>query len=245
MGLDAIVRCRCWENGKISSPPPHISNVKVDEEDNLVLDLPWQDNRDKHDSFDDWIEHCCTHPRMEQARERISNWGGYRQFQSQLMEFGIDQFPTLRDMLPKSNGGHVPADRSRAALAELDDFSLRQFGSKVVLVDAAAGDELYEYIPIYEGVFMLAPGNWDGGVDLRGFFVRGPQGIPGLFEKQQEIRRLQERNTDLQRDVQRKRERIARLKNSPSEQEMEIRKKLKMLRPGEIEFILPEDNSKK
>ena len=75
--------------------------------------------------------------------------------------------------------------------------------------------------------------------------LRGPQGIPALFEKQQEIRRLQERNTDLQREVQRRRDRIERLKHSPSEQEMEIRKKLKLLRPGETEFILPEDSGKK
>jgi cell division protein FtsB len=75
--------------------------------------------------------------------------------------------------------------------------------------------------------------------------LRGPQGIPALFDKQQEIRRLQERNTDLQRDVQRRRERIERLKHSPSEQQMEIRKQLKMLRPGETEFILPDDAVKK
>jgi cell division protein FtsB len=75
--------------------------------------------------------------------------------------------------------------------------------------------------------------------------LSGPQGIPAWLDKQQEIRRLQERNTDLQRDVQRRRERIERLKHSPSEQQMEIRKRLKMLRPGETEFILPEDAGKK
>ena len=74
--------------------------------------------------------------------------------------------------------------------------------------------------------------------------LRGPQGIPALIEKQQEIRRLQEHNTDLQRDVQRMRERIDRLKHSPSEQQMEIRQRLKMLRPGETDFILPESEKK-
>jgi cell division protein FtsB len=70
--------------------------------------------------------------------------------------------------------------------------------------------------------------------------LRGPQGIPALLEKQQEIRRLQETNTDLQREIQRKKERIERLKHSPSEQQMEIRKQLKLLRPNETEFVLPE-----
>ncbi len=75
--------------------------------------------------------------------------------------------------------------------------------------------------------------------------LRGPQGVPALLEKQREIRRLQEQNTDLQRDVQAKRLRIDRLKHSPSEQQNEIRKRLKMLRRGEKEFILPEDAGKK
>ena len=74
--------------------------------------------------------------------------------------------------------------------------------------------------------------------------LRGPQGIPALLEKQQEIRRLQETNTDLQREIQRKKERIDRLKHSPSEQQMEIRKQLKLLRPNETEFVLPENTAK-
>jgi cell division protein FtsB len=75
--------------------------------------------------------------------------------------------------------------------------------------------------------------------------LRGPQGIPALLEKQQEIRRLQETNTDLQREIQRKKERIDRLKHSPSEQQMEIRKQLKLLRPNETEFVLPESPATK
>ena len=74
--------------------------------------------------------------------------------------------------------------------------------------------------------------------------LRGPQGIPALLDKQQEIRRLQETNTDLQREIQRKKERIERLKHSPSEQQMEIRKQLKLLRPNETEFVLPETPDK-
>lgn len=64
--------------------------------------------------------------------------------------------------------------------------------------------------------------------------------MPALMEKRREIRELEEQNANLQREIQRKRERIDRLKNSPSEQEMEIRKQLKLLRPGETSFILPE-----
>jgi cell division protein FtsB len=73
--------------------------------------------------------------------------------------------------------------------------------------------------------------------------LRGPQGIEALFEKRREIRALQEHNAAMARENERRRERIRRLGDSRSEQEMEIRKQLKMIRPGETTFILP-DGSK-
>ena len=70
--------------------------------------------------------------------------------------------------------------------------------------------------------------------------LRGPQGFPALLEKHREIRRLEEQNAALAHENQLRRERVQRLENSRSEQEMEIRKQLKLLRPGETTFILPD-----
>ena len=70
--------------------------------------------------------------------------------------------------------------------------------------------------------------------------LRGPQGIPALMDKWRDIHSLEEQNATLQRENEYKQERIRKLKESPEEQEMEIRKKLKLLRPGETTFILPE-----
>jgi cell division protein FtsB len=70
--------------------------------------------------------------------------------------------------------------------------------------------------------------------------VRGPQGIPALLDKHREIRRLEEQNAATARENERRKERIQRLQTSTSEQEMEIRKQLKLLRPGETTFILPD-----
>ena len=77
--------------------------------------------------------------------------------------------------------------------------------------------------------------------------LRGPQGIPALTEKRREIQMLQEQNADLQKENERKRERIVRLNESQAEQELEIRNRLKLLRKGETSFILPDqpaDHSK-
>lgn len=71
------------------------------------------------------------------------------------------------------------------------------------------------------------------------FTLRGPQGIPALMEKRREIRQLEEENANLAREIEFKRERIRKLQESPSEQDLEIRKKLKMLHQNETEFVLP------
>jgi hypothetical protein len=70
--------------------------------------------------------------------------------------------------------------------------------------------------------------------------LRGPQGLPALIEKHREIRRLEEQNAIQKHENQLRLERVQRLQNSRSEQEMEIRKQLKLLRPGETTFILPD-----
>jgi cell division protein FtsB len=75
-------------------------------------------------------------------------------------------------------------------------------------------------------------------------FLSGPQGLQTLIEKRREIRQLEERNANIKLENDRRHERIRRLQESRSEQEMEIRKQLKLQRPGETTFILPESEQK-
>jgi cell division protein FtsB len=86
-------------------------------------------------------------------------------------------------------------------------------------------------------VFLLVVGL----IGVYGYLaLRGPQGLPALREKWHEIRTLEEDNANLQRENQYRRDRIKKLEESPSTQELEIRKKLKLVRPGETSFILPD-----
>jgi cell division protein FtsB len=68
--------------------------------------------------------------------------------------------------------------------------------------------------------------------------LRGPQGISALLDKRREVRLLEEQNAAQAAENERRRERIHRLEQNSTEQEMEIRKQLKLLRPGETTFIL-------
>ncbi len=73
--------------------------------------------------------------------------------------------------------------------------------------------------------------------------LRGPQGVPAWLEKREELRRLERENAALAREIQAKRERIDRLRQNQTEQEMEIRQRLKLVRPDEKVFLLEEQTA--
>ncbi len=71
--------------------------------------------------------------------------------------------------------------------------------------------------------------------------LRGPQGLSALAEKREQVRALEEENATLARDNEAKRRRIESLKHDRSAQELEIRKRLKLQRPGETSFVLRDE----
>jgi cell division protein FtsB len=68
--------------------------------------------------------------------------------------------------------------------------------------------------------------------------LRGPNGIPGLMEKRRQVRQYEQSNLQLQKEVEQKEKRILRLEGNPTEQEFEIRQRLKLARPGEKIYII-------
>ena len=68
--------------------------------------------------------------------------------------------------------------------------------------------------------------------------LRGPGGIPGLLEKRRLVHEYEETNQQLHREIEQKQQRLVRLKDSPAEQELEIRQKWKLTKPGEKIYIL-------
>ena len=70
--------------------------------------------------------------------------------------------------------------------------------------------------------------------------LQGPRGVHALSEKQTQIKQLEKRNEVLNQEIERRREHIKRLEVSPSTQELEIRERLKLVRPNEKIFITGE-----
>jgi cell division protein FtsB len=68
------------------------------------------------------------------------------------------------------------------------------------------------------------------------YTVRGSQGIPALMQKKTEIKELEKANAELAKEIEQKRARIKRLQDNPEAQELEIRRQLKLVHPGEKIF---------
>jgi len=71
-------------------------------------------------------------------------------------------------------------------------------------------------------------------------FFAYPKGMHAWQEKQRQIQEMEKRNTSLAQEVERKKEHVSRLKDKPTEQELEIRKRLKLLKPDEKSYIVGE-----
>ena len=70
------------------------------------------------------------------------------------------------------------------------------------------------------------------------FTLHGSKGIPALIEKRHQIEDAEKHNATLAQENERLREHIHRLSDSPADQELEIRQRLKLVHPGEKVYIL-------
>jgi cell division protein FtsB len=73
--------------------------------------------------------------------------------------------------------------------------------------------------------------------------LRGPNGIPGLMDKRNQVHQYEVSNEQLHREIEQKQQRIQRLQNDPREQEIEIRQRFKFAAPNEKVYII--DDKKK
>ena len=138
MGLDASVRCRCFEEGRLSEPPVPLEDLYLDA-DGYLASKTLDAAREKFDyrrfearygllerAFSAWLEHPCAHDHGEYRTSWVSNWSGCHEFEETVEELGGErEFPLLSHLLPKDNGGCYPAEKARPALDELDRLLAR------------------------------------------------------------------------------------------------------------------------
>lgn len=171
MGLDASVRCRCFEEGRLRPGPVPTDDLYINEEGYLSsrkLDAA----RAKYSlrqflaryydldvAFSDWQEHPCEHDGGAICDERVGDISDVSVFEGYCAEIGEDKLPVLSHIIPDCNGGTFPAELAKEALCELDYFDSwlnEKMASTYVimtLIDASTGQELWndegESMPLF------------------------------------------------------------------------------------------------
>ncbi|MDO4797887.1 MAG: hypothetical protein Q4A01_07695 [Coriobacteriales bacterium] len=135
MGLDASVRCRCFEEHRLKPGPVPYEDLYIDCDGYLVsrkLDEAHTkyDHRQylaRYEQLDDefrkWMDCPCEHERSEYCSERITNWAGVSAFRDRVEDAGGEaEYPLLSHLLPDGNGGVYPVELAEPTLVELDRF---------------------------------------------------------------------------------------------------------------------------
>lgn len=158
MGLDASVKCRCWEDGLCKPPAslaPRLWFDPTTAEVNITMPdgLPEEELMALYLEYDLWIlEGACAHDSMSVVGERISNWGGLREFQHALRSLGEGSNAALLREIPNGNSGLTKSADARMCLAELNRFcSASAFGRVIELVDGNDGGVIHSRIGPYDG----------------------------------------------------------------------------------------------
>ncbi|MCS6834962.1 MAG: hypothetical protein NZ750_02965 [Anaerolineae bacterium] len=176
MGIQASVMCRCYALGQ-TSPCPYPEALQADPAAMPSLRLDFDDldeAAEAQERFLAWLERCCPHPRMEQRREFIASWRGYRRFVEALEQLGEDAFPLLYEQLPEGQDGVTPAELAQPMLEELAQFEAGQTSLRqIVLFDDERGQIISMGSDVLKGALALDRlTGYDLGFDDLGFFVR-------------------------------------------------------------------------
>ena len=135
MGLDAFVRCRCFEEGKLKPGPIPFEDLYIDDEDYISSKFLDQKRKelsseqfrerygDLESDFLDWIDNACEHKYGEICSESVGNFCGVLNIYAALSsDEGESKYPLLNNMLPSINDGLYPVEKAQPTLNELDRF---------------------------------------------------------------------------------------------------------------------------
>lgn len=135
MGLDAFVRCRCFEEGKLKPGPIPFEDLYIDDEDYISSKFLDQKRKelsseqfrerygDLESDFLDWMDSACEHEYGEICSERVGNFCGLLSIDAVLSsDEGESKYPLLNNMLPSINDGLYPVEKAQPTLNELDRF---------------------------------------------------------------------------------------------------------------------------
>ncbi len=116
MGLNAVVMCNCYKDGRTVEPPVSRHLVGLGSNGELTLNVSWE-NEELHNSFQRWLAAGCEHFLQQYVEVWMGTWGGVRSSQKALRELGAD---TIADLIPDCNGGEISCVQTAFVLRAID-----------------------------------------------------------------------------------------------------------------------------
>ncbi|WP_251197449.1 hypothetical protein [Anaerotardibacter muris] len=186
MGLDATVRCDCFEKGLMRPCPVDIADIYVDgdgylasrtlDEASRALDFRRFLARYERleEEIDEWARNGCSHESGELCSERVGNIAACAHFKSLVKEVGgEEEFPYLSKLLPYSNGGIYPVEKALKTLEELNRFiDVVSNVNEWVLCDMETEEEVWSCTTHASFVWMLSYDSRIGMAGDRVFFAQ-------------------------------------------------------------------------
>jgi len=147
MGLDAFVRCNCYEEGK-TKPLPFNKDWLFLNEDGIFEILfpegvPQEEQWALEDELTLWLETCCEHEELYRCYTRVGNIHGIDKFCRALeqSERGSNKYEILLNNIPAGNYGMIDISVNAQIAAKLDEFC-KQLSEEtgIFLIDVKTGD---------------------------------------------------------------------------------------------------------
>ncbi len=120
MGLDATIRCRCFEEDATDPLPFPREWLAVDDQGGLVL-RPEHETPERFWQLRDWMNVACAHAGMDLVVLAIGEWDDVYRFRDSLAR-DPGRFGVLLAELPVANGGALEPSLCALALEELDSL---------------------------------------------------------------------------------------------------------------------------
>lgn len=187
MGLDATVRCRCYEEGKLKPEPVPYKDLYIDE-DGYLSSRKLDEMYAKYDyrrfearyglldnQFRSWLDDCCEHEYGCLCDERVGNIEGCAHFRQLIEEAGgEEEFPLLHNIWPSSNDGIYPAEKAEATLDEIDKFlAFIVHLNEWVLCESVTGQEIWRSTDNGGFTYIMGCGGAAGMEGGKVFFANG------------------------------------------------------------------------
>lgn len=145
MGLDAVIPCDCYRQGRATTCP--VDPQFIDDDHGILYVKDQSATGEAPDDatvelFWEWLRTACPHPHQQLFSTRIGSWWSTQLFYDCLEQTTTVDVTTLRNIMPQMECEIVTPNTAIQALEELENFTKTPINFQGwALVNELTGDE--------------------------------------------------------------------------------------------------------